>query len=249
MNKKIFILILTVFSLTVSAAAAFADGYTYYPTQQQTQTQSMPIPQYYPNSGQQNQYYYPGTPSYGYGQQPAQPYTYDPNTGYSSPYVQGCPQTQTQTQTQQPYYDPYWQMYFYPIGNTQPGPVQYTQQYQYQQYPQQNSQPYYYGNTGQYSNVQVSKQWKNDGSVNLTWTIRNTTTEDWARSNVDIKCVSGCHLLTKPNQTLWDIPYTVKRNDILTFTVNIWNPMYGENMVFSMVAGSKTLYTFTVNPN
>lgn len=138
----------------------------------------------------------------------------------------------------QPYY-PYYPYYpVYPNNPCCPGypcdPVSPT-------YPSYPNYPY--------NNVQVSKQWAANGSINLNWTIQNITKENWNWKNVDIKCISGCHLLTNPRQTLWDIPYTVQRGGQLSFTVNIWQPMYGETMTFSIVAGSKTLYTFDVNPN
>ena len=63
---------------------------------------------------------------------------------------------------------------------------------------------------------------------------------------IDILCVSGTHLLTNSKRTRWDIPYTVKRNGTLSFTVNIRQPYQGDTMTFAMVAGSKKLYTFTV---
>ena len=180
----------------------------------------------------QNQQSYPVPNLYPIGQAPAPNYNPQP---YYYPYQ---PQQQYYYSPQyynntQPIYDPNSGLNFYPI----PGPQQYF-------HPTQPVYPY-----GNDRNVIVAKNWKPNGSVDLTWTIRNTTNEDWGRANVDIKCISGCHLLTDPGRTLWDIPHTVNRNNQLTFTVNIWRPMYGETMTFAMVAGSKTLYTFNVNPN
>lgn len=245
MKKTSALFILTILCLLACFSAAAADGnrVTFYPTvpqQNNRQQQSYPVPQYYPNT-QQKPYNNPGS-----GQpQTAQPYTYDPNSGYFSPFLR-----EPGPQMNQPYYDPISGLYFYPINNApNPGPVapQPVQPQPYQPQPYYPSYPY--GQYNQNGQAQVSKQWNGDGSVNLTWTIRNVTAEDWARSNVDIKCISGCHLLKDQGRILWDLPYTVNRNGMLSFTVIIWNPVYGESMTFAMVAGSKTLYTFTVYPN
>ena len=97
------------------------------------------------------------------------------------------------------------------------------------------------------TNVEYNTQWNSNGTFTLTWRVRNVTNEDWPRSNVDIKCVAGCYLLYE-ERNLWDIPYTVRRNEQLVFSTTIWPPRAGEKMTFSMVAGSKTLYTFDVYP-
>lgn len=237
-NKQILFILLCI-SLFSFALSVNADG----------GQQSYPIPQLYPIGQVPNQntnpYQYQN--NYNYNVQPQQ-YNVTPQQQYYYPYQQQYQQTQPQYQQQyqpqqqyyyspeyyftQPYYDPNSGLYFYPISE-QPNSN-----------PSRPALPY-----NQNGNTIVFKQMNPNGSLNLTWTIRNTTREDWGRSNVDIKCLSGCHLLTDPNRTLWDIPHTVPRNEQLTFSVNIWQPMYGETMTFAMVAGSKTLYTFTVNPN
>ncbi|MBR6089185.1 MAG: hypothetical protein IKP86_04570 [Anaerolineaceae bacterium] len=258
--KKTALIFILILSLAFSASAVLADGF--YSGQPQ---QTYPIPQLYPidlyNSTTQTQPYY------------NQPYYSQPDNSYQQPYY-----SQPDNSYQQPYYGPdcYLQQFFYNLNNNQQYyqgqdytyPQQYywydsnngyqPQYYYYDQYSgigfyslenysgQYNYQTSYPG--GYYGKVQTGKPWLPNGSVNLTWTIFNTTGEDWNRSNVDIKCISGCHLLTNPNKTLWDIPYTVNRNGQLSFTVNIWQPMYGESMTFSMVAGAKTLYTFNVDP-
>ena len=232
MKNKERIIIAALISLLAITCAAAADGLA--PIQNQ---QSYPVPQLYPigqapapnynpqpYNYQPQQYNYQTQPQPNYNQQPY----YYPNQQPQQQYYYT-----PQYYNNQPIYDPNSGLYFYPINDQQ----QYT-------YPSQPAFPY-----GNDRNVIVSKNWKPNGSVDLTWTIRNTTREDWGRSNVDIKCISGCHLLTDPGRTLWDIPHTVNRNNQLTFTVNIWNPMYGETMTFAMVAGSKTLYTFSFNPN
>ena len=238
MKNKEFITILLLISLFAITSAAIADGLA--PVQNQ---QSYPVPQLYPigqapapNYNPQPYNYQPQPQQYNYQTQPQQynyqqPYYYPYQPQYQpQPQYYYSPQYYNNTQ---PIYDPNSGLNFYPIT----GQPQYF-------YPTQQAYPY-----GNDRNVIVAKNWKSNGSVDLTWTIRNTTNEDWGRSNVDIKCISGCHLLTDPNRTLWDIPHTVNRNNQLTFTVNIWQPMYGETMTFAMVAGSKTLYTFNVNPN
>ena len=164
--------------------------------------------------------------------QPIPQFPFYPNTG---PQYNWPPQQQPGIPyyyNREPMYDPYSGQYFYWIENE---PVPYS-------YPIPN--PY-----GQNREAQVRKQYNPNGSVILNWLIKNVTNEDWGKKNVDIKCISGCHLLTNPNVTLWDIPYSVPRNGTLSFNVCIWQPMYGENMTFAIVAGSKTLYTFNVNPN
>ena len=231
MKNKQALFIILIISLFVMTSAAAGDGLA--PIQNQ---QSYPIPQLYPigqvpapnyNPQPYNPQPYNPQPQ-PYNPQP-QPYNPQPQPYNPQPYYPNRPQDRNNPQ---PYYDPYSGRYFYPIVDPQ---------------NPQPSQPAY--PTGNDRNVIVSKHWKQNGSVDLTWTIRNTTPENWDRANVDIKCISGCHILTDPNRTLWDIPHTVKRNEQLTFTVNIWQPMYGETMTFAIVAGSKTLYTFNVNPN
>ena len=239
-NKQILLILLCIglFAFTLSANA---DGLQ----------QSYPVPQLYP-VGQvppQTTYPYQQQDTYTYPVQPQNYVTPQPQY-YYYPYQQYQPQYQQQYQQPQQYqpqqqyyyspqyyftqpmYDPATGLYFYPISE-QPTP-----------YSTRPSVPY-----GREGNVIIFKQPNPDGSIQLTWTISNTTREEWGRSNVDIKCVSGCHLLSDPTRMLWDIPHTVPRNEKLTFSVNIWQPMYGETMTFAMVAGSKTLYTFTVNPN
>ena len=226
MKNKEFITILLLISLFAITSAAIADGLA--PVQNQ---QSYPVPQLYPigqapapNYNPQPYNYQPQPQQYNYQTQPQQynyqqPYYYPYQPQYQpQPQYYYSPQYYNNTQ---PIYDPNSGLNFYPIT----GQPQYF-------YPTQQAYPY-----GNDRNVIVAKNWKSNGSVDLTWT------------NVDIKCISGCHLLTDPNRTLWDIPHTVNRNNQLTFTVNIWRPMYGETMTFAMVAGSKTLYTFNVNPN
>ena len=221
-----FVLILCILC---SVSSVFADGLALI-----TNQQSYPIPQLYPIGQYPNQNYNPGTvnpypPQYNQPQQP-QPWE---QQRYPQPYYPQPYNPQPYDYDQNMIYDPYSGMYYYIINNNQDPYL----------YPQP-SYPYY-----QNRNVQVSKQTNYDGSVSLNWLLRNVTNEEWGKKNVDIKCISGCHLLINPNQTLWDLPYTVPRNGTLSFTVNIWQPMYGETMTFSIVAGSKTLYTFDVNPN
>ena len=236
MKNKVILIFTFVICILTAVPSVIADGQN--PIQNQ---QSYPVPQLYPIGQVPNQIYSPNNQQYTpqpqqYNQQP---YYYYPDQQPYQPYQPYQPQ-QTQPQyyygpeyyNTQPIYDPMSGQIFYPINNYP------------NQYPYQPGNPY-----GNDRNVIVGKQWNPDGSVDLTWTIRNNTREDWGRSNVDIKCISGCHLLTNPNRTLWDIPHTVHPNGMLTFTVNIWQPMYNETMTFSMVAGSKTLYTFNVNPN
>ena len=227
MKHRIFTTLLLGLIAAFSAASVYADGYQNSQPRQNQQT--YPIPQLYPIGQVPNQNYNPA---------PAAPQQ------YYYPQQQPLPQPQYQPyqpwqQTQPyyyegPYYEPISGQYFYPINNNNTP----------NQYP---VQPYY--PTGQDRSVQVNKQWNSNGSVNLNWLIRNVTNENWGKKNIDIKCISGCHLLTNPNQTLWDLPYNVQRGETLSFSVNIWQPMYGETMTFSIVAGSKTLYTFSVNPN
>ena len=237
MKTRNIILLIALLSLLFVTCAVFADGLNPVTNQQQYQ-QSYPIPQMYPIGQVPNQNNYQNNTNpyqnntnpynYYYPQQDQQPYYYpqyqQPYNPYYNPYYNPS----------QPIYDPVSGQYFYPINND------------YNYYPYQ-PQPVYPPN--QDSNVQVSKKWNSNGSVSLNWMIRNISGENWDRKNIDIKCLSGCHLLTNPNQTLWDIPYTVNRGDMLSFTVNIWEPMYGETMKFAIVAGSKTIYTFNVNPN
>ena len=232
MKTKIILLSITLLSLFILASIAGADGNV--PSWNTQNQQSYPIPQLYPiGQNQQNQ--------------PQQPW--NPNQPQQNPPRPPEPKPQPYPG---PYYDPWSGLYFYPIDDGTQHPYPPYQPYNpYPPYPPYQPYnpypPYDPGNRN--SNVQVSKQWKNNGSIKLTWTITNITNEYWDRKNIDIKCTSGCHLLTKPERTLWDIPYSVNRGGQLSFTVNIWNPMYGETMSFAIVAGSKTLYTFNVNPN
>lgn len=252
MKNHYFILtVILAFSILLSASAALADGLA--PV---TNRQSYPIPQIYPIGQYPNQNNYQGPaapnpqyqyqPPQSYNQQPwqyepqpqyynPQPWQYEPQPQYyypQQPWQQQENPPQSYYYNQDPIYDPYSGMYYYRLNDYQ-GP-----------FPYQPS-----GSGYQNRNVQTSRQTNYDGSVNLNWVIRNVTNEEWGKKNVDIKCTSGCHLLTNPNQTLWDIPYSVPRNGTLSFTVRIWQPMYGETMTFSIIAGSKTLYTFNVNPN
>ena len=237
MKTKSVLISLLLISLFIITSIVSADGNA--PSWNTQKQQSYPIPQLYPigPNPQQNQ--------------PQQP-QWQPNP----------PQQNPPQQQEQGFYDPWSGLYFYHIEENKPQqqyqpyqpyyPVQpYYPNNQYTPYPQyQPYTPYMPYNPGSgYSDVQISKQWKNNGSINLTWIITNITNEFWDRKNIDIKCTSGCHLLTKPERTLWDIPYSVNRGDQLSFTVNIWRPLYGETMTFAIVAGSKTLYTFSVNPN
>lgn len=222
--------IVLILCILCSVSSVFADGLAPI-----TNQQSYPIPQLYPIGQYPNQNNYPGPAN-------PNPPQNNPPQQYQPWQQQYYPQQQPWQQQyySQPYYydqntiyDPYSGMYYYKINNDQ------------WSYPyQQPSYPYY-----QNRNIQVSKQTNYDGSVCLNWLLRNVTNEEWGKKNVDIKCISGCHLLINPIQTLWDLPYTVPRSGTLSFTVNIWQPMYGETMTFSIVAGSKTLYTFDVNPN
>lgn len=247
MKKQFTILFVLLLINLVLTAAVSADGLQ--PITKNYQQQSYPVPQLYPIGQYPNQNYYPGPVN------PAQPY-YNPQ-----------PQTQPQVLPQQPQQYPSYPQsepqYYYPQNE----PWQQVPVYPYNQEPMYDPlsdlyfyriddysgpfpfQPSYPNGYNQGANVQVSKQWNPNGSVNLNWLIRNVTNEDWGKKNIDIKCVSGCHLLTNPEKTLWDLPYSVQRGGTLSFTVNIWQPMYGETMTFSLVAGSKTIYTFNVNPN
>ena len=249
MKTKNILLLFTLISMFLLTSIAEADGNLPIWTPQNQQ--SYPIPQLYPigQNQQQNQpqqQWFPNPPQQNPQRLPEQRPPQNP---------QRPPEQKPQPLPypgQGPYYDPWSGLYFYPIEDESQQP--YFPYYQYQPY-----QPYYpyepyvpyqpYNPGSSYSNVQVSKQWKNNGSINLTWTITNITNEFWDRKNIDIKCTSGCHLLTKPERTLWDIPYSVNRGGQLSFTVNIWRPMYGETMSFAIVAGSKTLYTFNIDPN
>ena len=231
MKHKAIILSIILALFAISSAAVSADGLNgsggtttqppvyYY---QQPDTQQNPW-NFYPIPDQQN----PSQPYYY-----TQPYYQQPY--YQQPYENQQPYYQQPYQYPQPYYQqPYTDpqpYYWYNPYPYQPGPV-------YPQYPETRYQD---------QNVEVSEQWRKNGTIDLTWTIRNVTGENWPRANIDIKCISGCHLLTK-DQRLWDIPYSVKRNEKLSFTVNI-RPGYSDKMTFAMIAGSKTLYTFDVYP-
>jgi hypothetical protein len=242
MKTKFLCLFALSIVIFIFASSVYADGNHPGPNQQ-----SYPIPQLYPITQYPNQNNYPGpvpNPQY---QQPPAPFSPQPWQNGPQPF-DNKPQDRPNNPGPVPYpfqpnntdmnriYDPVSGQYFYHIPNDQdPYPYQYY-------YPQQ------YQNN-QYGNVQYSKQYNPNGSVSLNWLIYNRTNENWGNKNVDIKCVAGCHLLTEPNRTLWDLPYSVPRNGSLSFSVNIWQPMYGESITFSIVAGSKTLYTFTINPN
>ena len=251
MKQKAIILSIILVLFAFSAAAVSADGWggtggtttqppVYYqqqPNNQQSPWNFYPLPnqpQQQQQPQQQTQPYYYTQPYY------QQPYP-TPQPYYQQPYENQQPYYQQPYQNQQPYYQqpytdpqPYYWCNPYPC---EPAPV----------YPQYPDNSYNYGPSGyQNGNVEISEQWRKNGTIDLTWTIRNVTGESWPRTNIDIKCISGCHLLTK-NQRLWDIPYTVNRNEKLSFTVNI-RAGYGDKMTFAMVAGSKTLYTFDVYP-
>lgn len=235
MKQKTILICLSIMAILISFTLAAADGY--------------PVPNYYPIGQQPSPYYYgnpyPYQQQYYYIQPTATPNpTPTPQPYYPPQQQYYYPQQQYPFYNEgQPYYDPYSQRYFYPIGQNQPPAQPIPQQPYY--YPQP-VQPF--GTQQQEANVQISEQWSSNGTINLTWTIRNITREDWSRSNIDIKCIGGCELLSKQSKTLWDIPYTVKRNGMLSFTVNIRQPYPGQRMTFAMVAGSKTLYTFNVFP-
>ena len=244
--KNTLLILLTAICVLAAVSVVSAES-GLYPIGQYQQP-SYPSPQYN-QPVQQDPYYYQNYNSpyyyYPYYSQPTatptpvptqQPYYYQytqPQPYYYDPYYQQNQYYQPQPYyQQQPYYDPNSGYYFYQLSPQQPQPPYVAPQ-----------QPGY-----QDPNVQASTQWNNNGTLKLTWIIRNTTAEDWARSNVDIKCIGGCYLLTNPDRTLWDIPYTVRRNDKLSFSVNIRSNFPGETMTFAMVAGSKTLYTFNVRP-
>ena len=225
MKKPSSLFLILIICLFFTVPSVLADGLPPISNQQ-----SYPVPQLYPIGQYPNPNYNPGpvNPKPQYPSQPPQTNPYEPQQQYYYPQPWQGPYPYDQNMV----YDPYSGTYYYIINND-PGP-----------YPFQPSYPYYPNR-----NVQVSKQLNYDGSLSLNWLLRNVTNEDWGKKNVDIKCISGCHLLVDPNRTLWDLPYTVPRNGTLSFTVNIWQPMYGETMTFSIVAGSKTIYTFDVNPN
>ena len=241
-NIFLFFILISLFTMT---AAVHADGNTpYWYTQPQ---QTYPIPQLYPigqipqqNTQPRQSQPRPSYPVYPDPQQPQPRPSYPVYPEPQQPEYKPYP-------NQGPIYDPWSGLYFYPINEDDPYQNQNPYQNQYPNRPYEPYQPYYPGNG--YSNVQVNKQWSYNGSINLTWTITNTTNEYWDKKNIDIKCTSGCHLLTKPERTLWDLPYSVNRGGQLSFTVNIWPPMYSETMSFAIIAGSKTLYQFSVNPN
>lgn len=259
MKNRILPLLTAIACVLLIASFAAADGAGLYPIGQQ-QPQSYPMPQYnQPKPQQQNQ---PQTKPQQQSQPQQQPYSYN-NPYYNNPYYNN-------PYYNNPYYNnPYYNNPYYPYGNqapAQPSQPNYNQQQGtyydpnsgYTFYPVQPQQPQQPqppagpqpNNQGyQNNNVQVSAQWGRNGTLDLTWTIKNVTTEDWGKKNIDIKCIGGCYLLTDPNRTLWDLPYTVNRNDRLTFTVNIRQPRpYDDAMTFAIVAGSKTLYTFSVRP-
>lgn len=258
MKKKVIsILIALVISLSL-ASIVFADGSGWGVGGQQnylTGGSSYQIPNFYPIGNYTDQYYSPNqyyydsytNNGYGYNNQ------YD---GYSSYYpvsqdlqYYNCDSYYYNPCYSYSNYDPYYSNSQYCSGSCYCSNCccQYAQTdstyINYQAYPV-NPYPVNYQ-----SPANTSKQWTPNGSINLNWLIYNFTNENWDRSNVDVKCTAGCHLLTNPNKTLWDIPYTVQRNGSLSFTVNIWQPLYGEKMSFAIVAGSKTLYTFEVDPN
>ena len=257
MKNKLISLLTAILCILIIASFAAADAGFYPIGQQQNETQSYPIPQYIqpqpqpqPQQQQQQQPYGYNTPYYNnpYYNNPYYNNPYYNNPYYNNPYYYPNsnppatpepysypvnPQPNYNNQQQGPYYDPNSGYYFYPVKPQQP---------QQPQWPQPNRP----GNPN--NNVQVSTQWRYNGTVDLTWTIRNVSTEDWGKKNFDIKCTGGCYLLTNPNQTLWDLPYTVNRNDRLSFTVNIRQPgPYDDPMTFAIVAGSKTIYTFSVS--
>ena len=255
MKTRVISLLTAILCLLIIASFAAADA-GLYPIGQQ-QTQSYPVPQYHKPQPQpqqpptqqpysyNNPYYnnpYYNNPYYN-NQYYNNPYYNNPYYPYGNPAPTQVPPTPTKPQPnnhqqQGPFYEPNSGYYFYPIQQPQ------------QPWQQQNPGGPWQNNPGnQNNNVQVSAKWGYNGTLDLTWTIKNVTTEDWGKKNIDIKCTGGCYLLTNPNQTLWDLPYTVNRNDRLTFTVNIRQPgPYDDAMTFAIVAGSKTLYTFSVKP-
>lgn len=235
--KKIILLTVTILAC-MTAASLVSAQVDMYPLGG-GDSSSIPITIYqpgYPYPGYQGptlpsqlepiQWYHPGPV-----QQPnncPQPY-YDYSTGR---WVQPECYNDPQPYNPQPYNPGPYNPQPYNPGPYNPGPY--------------NPQPYNPGS--QNGNVKVSRQQRNNGTIDLTWEIMNTTTENWSKENYDIKCISGCYLLTNSRQTLWDIPYTVNRNSTLTFTVNISQQGWYDSMTFAIVAGSKTIYTFTVNP-
>ncbi len=244
MKNRILIILLAVLTIPAAVLAVSAES-GLYPIGQYQQP-SYPIQQYN-QPGQQNPYNYPNynSPYYNYPYYTAptptptpQPYYYQQPDYQPQPYYQPQPNYQTQPYyyQPQPYYDPNSGFYFYQLP----------------QQPPYNPQPQWpgpgpCGPACQDPNVQVSTQWNKNGTIKLTWVIRNTTAEDWPRANIDIKCISGNHLLENPGRSLWDIPYTVRRGETLSFSVNIRQNVPGSTMTFAMVAGSKTLYTFNVH--
>lgn len=250
MKNRIFSLLTAILCVLIIESFAAADAGLYPIGQQQSQSYPMPQyqnpqPQQQQQQPQQNGY---GNPYYNnpYYNNPYYSNPYYNNPYYNYPYYPYGSQAPTQqpynpqpnynNQQQGPYYDPNSGYYFYPVQPQQP----YNPRPNYG--PQQNQ-----GN--QNNNVQVYTQWGPNGTLDLTWTIKNVTNEDWGKKNIDIKCTGGTYLLTDPNRTLWDLPYTVNRNDKLTFTVNIRQPgPYDDALTFAIVAGSKTLYTFAVKP-
>ncbi len=245
MKNRIFSLLTAALCVLIIASFAAADA-GIYPVGQQPQ--SYPVPQYVqpqqPQQPQQQQPYGYNNPYYNnpYYNNPYYNNPYYNNPYYNNPYYYGnpaptkepysypvVPQPNYNNQQQGPYYEPNSGYYFYPVQPQNP------------QRPQPNNP----GNPN--SNVQVSTQWRYNGTLDLTWTIKNVTSEDWGKHNFDIKCTGGCYQLIDPNRTLWDLPYTVNRNDRLTFTVNIRQPgPFDDPMTFAIVAGSKTVYTFSV---
>ena len=255
MKNRTLLILLTAFCVLAAAAAVSAES-GLYPIGQYTQP-SYPNPQY-SQPGQQNPYYNPNynspyynypyyiapTPTpqptpdpYFYQQQPNNPNPYyQPQQNYQQPYYQ--PQ---QNNRQPYYYDPNTGYYFYQFNQQPQAPY-----YQPQQPPQKPG-PWGPGGWYQDPNVQVTTKRNHNGTTRLTWEIRNTTAENWDKGNIDIKCISGCHNLANPNRILWDIPYTVRRGEKLSYSIDIRDPFPGETMTFAMVAGSKTLYTFNVH--
>ncbi len=236
MKKITFVFLLLVVSVLISAVGSSADSGKLYPIGQQP---SQPIPQFNPPGPGGH----PGPPS----QQPQQPKP-QPWQPWQQP--QPWQPQQPKPQPPHPQQPQPWQPQ--PPKPQQPQPwqpqpprPQQPQPWQPQPPRPQQPQPWQPGSR-QDSNVSVTTQRSHNNTINLTWTIRNVTNETWGSKNVDILCTAGCHLLTDRNRYRWDLPYSVKRNGMLSFTVNIQPYRPGETMTFAMVAGKQTLYSFNV---
>ena len=239
MKNRIFLFLLALTGILMTASAAGADG-------------AYPVPRFYP-IGQENPGYTPpvnyyngqtvsdvpnNTQPYPYYYQNQNQYYYPPQQQQQNQYYYPPQNTQPNYQNPscgQPYYDPYTQQYYnVPC-------VPYQPPYQPYQPPQQPYRPQ------QQSNVEVQTRQGKNNTLNVTWTIRNITSQDWNNKEVDILCKDGCGLLTG-RTTRWDLPYWVRRNDMLSFTVNTRQVWPGDHMTFQIIEGSKVLYTFSVYP-